>query len=100
MGGPLQSVALVARTVSMLYDIPLIGVNHCVGRESTDPSLQLTLPTLIPPFSRLADIEMGRHITSSHNPIILYVSGGNTQVIAYSQQKYRIISNRVPRSEC
>ena len=38
----------------------------------------------------LADIEMGRHITNSHNPIILYVSGGNTQVIAYSQQKYRI----------
>ncbi|KAG7527403.1 hypothetical protein FFLO_06966 [Filobasidium floriforme] len=67
MGGPLQSVALVARTISMLYDIPLVGVNHCVGH-----------------------IEMGRHITASHNPIILYVSGGNTQVIAYSQQKYRI----------
>lgn len=33
---------------------------------------------------------MGRQITSSHNPIVLYVSGGNTQVIAYSQQKYRI----------
>jgi N6-L-threonylcarbamoyladenine synthase len=33
---------------------------------------------------------MGRHITKSNNPIILYVSGGNTQVIAYSQQKYRI----------
>lgn len=33
MGGPLQSVALVARTISMLYDIPLVGVNHCVGRE-------------------------------------------------------------------
>ena len=33
---------------------------------------------------------MGRHITSSHNPIVLYVSGGNTQVIAYSQQRYRI----------
>lgn len=33
---------------------------------------------------------MGRHITSSQNPIVLYVSGGNTQVIAYSQQRYRI----------
>lgn len=33
---------------------------------------------------------MGRQITSSHNPIVLYVSGGNTQVIAYSQQRYRI----------
>ncbi|KAJ9114156.1 putative tRNA threonylcarbamoyladenosine biosynthesis protein kae1 [Naganishia adeliensis] len=67
MGSPLQSVALVARTLSLLYDKPLIGVNHCVGH-----------------------IEMGRHITKSNNPIILYVSGGNTQVIAYSQQRYRI----------
>jgi len=39
---------------------------------------------------RRTDIEMGRQITSSHNPIVLYVSGGNTQVIAYSQQCYRI----------
>lgn len=33
---------------------------------------------------------MGRHITNSQNPIVLYVSGGNTQVIAYSEQRYRI----------
>ncbi|ELU36763.1 O-sialoglycoprotein endopeptidase [Rhizoctonia solani AG-1 IA] len=33
---------------------------------------------------------MGRHITGASNPIVLYVSGGNTQVIAYSQQRYRI----------
>ncbi|KAK6909992.1 tRNA N6-adenosine threonylcarbamoyltransferase [Kwoniella mangroviensis CBS 8507] len=67
MGTPLQVGALVARTLSLLHGIPLIGVNHCVGH-----------------------IEMGRQITSSHNPIVLYVSGGNTQVIAYSQQRYRI----------
>jgi N6-L-threonylcarbamoyladenine synthase len=36
------------------------------------------------------DIEIARHITSSPNPIVLYVSGGNTQVIAYSQNRYRI----------
>ena len=34
MGAPLQSVALVARTLSLLFDKPLVGVNHCVGRES------------------------------------------------------------------
>jgi len=33
---------------------------------------------------------MGRQITGANNPIVLYVSGGNTQVIAYSQQRYRI----------
>ena len=33
---------------------------------------------------------MGREITSAQNPVVLYVSGGNTQVIAYSRQRYRI----------
>lgn len=36
------------------------------------------------------DIETGRLITASKSPIVLYVSGGNTQVIAYSQRRYRI----------
>ena len=42
MGSPLQSVALVARTLSLLYNKPLIGVNHCVGRTSL-PSLPYVL---------------------------------------------------------
>ncbi|KAL1952110.1 hypothetical protein VTO73DRAFT_1259 [Trametes versicolor] len=67
MGAPLVSVALVARTLSLLYNKPLVGVNHCVGH-----------------------IEMGRQVTGAQNPVVLYVSGGNTQVIAYSQQCYRI----------
>ena len=33
MGAPLVSVALVARTLSLLYGKPLVGVNHCVGRQ-------------------------------------------------------------------
>ena len=33
---------------------------------------------------------MGRAITGAQNPVVLYVSGGNTQVIAYSAQRYRI----------
>ena len=32
MGAPLQTVALVARTLALMYDKPMIGVNHCVGR--------------------------------------------------------------------
>ena len=42
-------------------------------------------PQLTPP-----DIEMGRAITGASNPVVLYVSGGNTQVIAYASQRYRI----------
>ena len=33
---------------------------------------------------------MGRAITRAQDPVVLYVSGGNTQVIAYSQRRYRI----------
>jgi tRNA A37 threonylcarbamoyltransferase TsaD len=32
MGAPLQSVALVARTLALMFKKPLVGVNHCVGR--------------------------------------------------------------------
>ncbi|KAK5134886.1 putative tRNA threonylcarbamoyladenosine biosynthesis protein kae1 [Meristemomyces frigidus] len=67
MGAPLSSVAIAARTLSQLWAKPLVGVNHCVGH-----------------------IEMGRAITGAANPVVLYVSGGNTQVIAYSAQRYRI----------
>ena len=83
MGAPLVSVALVARTLSLLYSKPLVGVNHCVGRKYGyyPPGLNLTCSL---------DIEMGRQVTGAQNPVVLYVSGGNTQVIAYSQQCYRI----------
>ena len=67
MGAPLQSVAVAARMVALLWGKELVGVNHCVGH-----------------------IEMGREITGAQNPVVLYVSGGNTQVIAYASQRYRI----------
>jgi len=38
---------------------------------------------------------MGRLITGAENPTVLYVSGGNTQVIAYSQQRYRIFGETI-----
>lgn len=67
MGAPLNTVSVAARCISVMWNIPLVGVNHCVGH-----------------------IEMGREITGADNPVVLYVSGGNTQVIAYSNQRYRI----------
>ncbi|CAI2165347.1 8492_t:CDS:2 [Funneliformis geosporum] len=67
MGAPLVSVAIVARTLALLWNKPIVGVNHCIGH-----------------------IEMGREITGADNPVVLYVSGGNTQVIAYSEHRYRI----------
>ena len=35
MGAPLQSVAVAARMLSLLWGKELVGVNHCVGRECT-----------------------------------------------------------------
>lgn len=72
MGAPLASVAVVARTIAQLWNKPIIGVNHCIGH-----------------------IEMGRLITGAKNPTVLYVSGGNTQVIAYAEKKYRIFGETI-----
>ena len=34
MGAPLQSVAVAARMLALLWGKKLVGVNHCVGRTS------------------------------------------------------------------
>lgn len=34
-------------------------------------------------------------ITGAVNPTVLYVSGGNTQIIAYSQRRYRIFGETI-----
>jgi len=33
MGAPLRVGAVVARTLAQLWSVPLVGVNHCIGRE-------------------------------------------------------------------
>lgn len=72
MAPPLLTVAIVARTIAQLWNKPILGVNHCIGH-----------------------IEMGRLITKAKNPTVLYVSGGNTQVIAYSNRRYRIFGEAI-----
>lgn len=74
MGGPLVSCAVCARTLSLLWKIPLVGVNHCVGH-----------------------IEMGRVVTGDarSDPVVLYVSGGNTQVICYAANRYRVFGETI-----
>ncbi|CAK1550644.1 unnamed protein product [Leptosia nina] len=72
MGAPLSVCAIVARTCALLWNKPILGVNHCIGH-----------------------IEMGRLITKANNPTVLYVSGGNTQIIAYSRRRYRIFGETI-----
>ena len=38
---------------------------------------------------------MGRLITGAKNPTVLYVSGGNTQVISYENRRYRIFGETI-----
>ncbi len=68
LGPCLRIGASVARGLSNKLSVPLIGVNHCI-----------------------AHIEIGRNETGCNDPVLLYVSGGNTQVIARSEGKYRVL---------
>jgi len=48
-------------------NVPLVGVNHCI-----------------------AHLEIGRMMTKAKDPVLLYCSGANTQIIAYAGGRYRI----------
>jgi N6-L-threonylcarbamoyladenine synthase len=67
IGHCLRIGAAFARSLSLLLKKPLIGVNHCI-----------------------AHLEIGRFLTRAKDPVLLYVSGANTQVIAYEAGKYRV----------
>ncbi len=59
--------AFIARFLSLKYKKPIIGVNHPVGH-----------------------VEIGKLTTGAKDPVVLYCSGGNTQIIAFTEGKYRV----------
>jgi len=67
IGGALQIGAVIARALSLKHKIPIVGVNHCV-----------------------AHLEIARLMTGLNDPVMLYTSGANTQIIAYTEGKYRV----------
>jgi len=68
LGPCLRTAATAARALSLTLEKPLMGVNHCV-----------------------AHLEIGRGtVRGCHDPVLLYVSGANTQVIAFAEGKYRV----------
>lgn len=67
LGPCLRTAATAARALSLILKKPIMGVNHC-----------------------LAHLEIGRALTDCIDPVLLYVSGGNTQVIAYMDGRYRV----------
>ncbi len=67
LGPCLRTAATAARALSLSLGVDLVGVNHCV-----------------------AHLEIGRKVTGCRDPTLLYASGGNTQVIAFSGGRYRV----------
>jgi len=63
----LRVTATAARTLALSMKKPIIGVNHCI-----------------------AHVEIGKLVTDAQDPLTLYVSGGNTQILAYVGGRYRI----------
>jgi len=59
--------ATLARYLSLKFNKALVGVNHCC-----------------------AHIEIGKLTTGAKDPVIAYHSGGNSQIIAFAEGKYRI----------
>jgi N6-L-threonylcarbamoyladenine synthase/protein kinase Bud32 len=67
LGPALRTVATSARALALSLQVPIIGVNHCIGH-----------------------VEIGKLTTGAVDPVSLYVSGGNTQVIAFRSGRYRV----------
>ncbi len=67
LGPALRTIATAARSLALSLNVPILGVNHCIGH-----------------------IEIGKLTTGCHDPLTLYVSGGNTQVIGFDAGRYQI----------
>ncbi len=68
LGPCLRAGATVARVLALAWARPLVPVNHCV-----------------------AHVEIARVLSGLDDPLLLYASGGNTQVIAYGRGRYRVL---------
>jgi universal protein Kae1 len=68
LGPCLRAGATVARMLALSWGKPLVPVNHCV-----------------------AHVEIARALSGLDDPLLLYASGGNTQVIAYGRGRYRVL---------
>lgn len=85
IGHCLRIGAAVARSLSLQLNIPLIGVNHCIAH------LEIGRLKAKPYGHIVVNAEPGHEdFMTCKDPVLLYASGANTQVIAYEGKKYRI----------
>ncbi len=67
LGPCLRVGAAIARSLSLKLKIPIVGVNHCI-----------------------AHVEIGRLLCKVDDPVIVYVSGGNTIISAFDSGMYQV----------
>jgi universal protein Kae1 len=67
IGASLKVGLDIAKSLKVIFKKPVIGVNHCISH-----------------------LTIGKLRCDAKDPILLYVSGANTQIIAYDEGKYRI----------
>ncbi|NYZ77570.1 UGMP family protein, partial [Candidatus Micrarchaeota archaeon] len=57
-----------AKYLAVRYNKKIIGVNHC-----------------------LAHVKISEHLTGMKNPLVLYLSGGNSQIIVQKSGRYHVL---------
>ncbi|NUN11242.1 tRNA (adenosine(37)-N6)-threonylcarbamoyltransferase complex transferase subunit TsaD [Candidatus Micrarchaeota archaeon] len=69
------------------------GIGHClhVGLIAAKSLSELTGKPLIPVNHCVSHIEVTRFFTKLKDPVIVYVSGGNTQIIARKGDSYKVL---------
>ncbi len=79
LGACLKIGSNITRYLAIKHKKPLLGVVHGIGH-----------------------IEIGKILTPAKDPVVLYVSGGNTQVIALSGGRYRVFGETldIPIGNC
>lgn len=74
-----------AKIKSNELKVPLVPVNHCIAHLEIGQLAKQS--SAIPSTSNLKEVA-GQE--GARNPVLLYASGANTQIIAYASGKYRV----------
>lgn len=62
----------------------LVGANFAIDLAKKYKKI------LIPVCHQIAHLEIGKLMTKTNDPVFLYLSGGNTQIIAFIERLYRV----------
>jgi len=73
-----------------------------VGAEFAENLSKKFKKKLIPVNHPVGHLEIGRMTTQAKNPVYVYLSGGNTQIIAFTEGRYRIFGETedIPVGNC